>query len=131
MRTSLQAMLVAIAVVVGLAGCKTTEQKMIEAGMSPLTQAEATAHISGNTEVWTKGGGYYAPGGVLKVKWEGQDGSGTWEVRENGKVCYSVNIWGSGVDCHSYVNDNGTVKLVYKGNSRAAEIRSGDQLDSL
>ena len=109
----------------GLTACQTASEN------ANLTQAQALAHISGNTEVWSKGGAYYAPDGTLQVLWEGQESTGTWKVNTDGEVCNVVEIWGSKPDCHSYVNDDGEIKLLWQGEARARETMRGNQLDSL
>ena len=110
---------------------QTSEEQSAGASAVRLTQAETISHVSGNTEIWSEGGGFYSPDGVLIVKWQDDDGSGTWKVAEDGTLCLVVDIWGDDEECHHYVNDGSAIMLVYKGNPRVAEIRSGNQLDSL
>ena len=99
---------------VGLAACQTVEQQSTETSAVNLSQAEVMAHISGNTEVWTKGGGYYAPNGELNVLWKGQESAGTWSVSDDGEVCYVVEIWGTDKECHRYVNEGGDTKTALR-----------------
>ena len=131
MNKSLRAGLISIALIGGLAACTSADEKSGESQAVALNQDEVLAHISGNTEVWRKGGGYYSSDGSLLVKWEGKDGSGNWEVSESGEVCYTVDVFGGSRDCHTYVNDGDTIMLVYQGDSRVAKILEGNQLDSL
>jgi len=118
-----------------LIGCQTTDQgsgdQSAKAAAGRLTQAEAISHVSGNTEAWSQGGGYYSPDGSLIAKWQGDDASGTWEVTEDGTLCLVLDLWGGGQECHYYVNDGGTITLVYKGTPRVAEVRSGNQLSTI
>jgi hypothetical protein len=122
---------VASIVVLAVAACESTAESLSTIGSSRLTKAEALAHVSGNTEVWSKGGGYYSPDANLFVKWEGQDGAGIWEVTDDGDVCYTVDIWGNAEECHHYVNDNGVIKLVYNNSINFREILPGNQLNTL
>ena len=120
----------------GLAACAPPGQtssgiRQEGAGVVNLARADVLAHISGNTETWTKGGGYYAPDGELHVLWEGEQSVGTWEVSDDGEVCYVVDVWGPDKECHSYVEEGGVIKLLYEDQSRVAEVRQGNQLDAL
>lgn len=120
----------------GLAACATPQETgsgagQEDAGLVNLSRADVMAHISGNTETWTKGGGYYAPDGQLHVLWEGKQSVGTWEVNDDGNVCYVVDFWGPDKECHSYVEKGGVVKLQYKDQARVAMVQPGNQLDAL
>lgn len=135
MKNILGSLAIATALYLGLAGCQTTQQaskdQSAEAASGRLTQAEVISHVSGNTEVWSEGGGYYDPDGALMVKWQDDDGTGTWEVAEDGTLCFAVELLGNEKECHHYVHDGGTIMLVYKNVSRLAEILPGNQLNSL
>ena len=96
-----------------------------------IKKSDVLAHISGNTEKWTKGGAFYSEDGKLDVVWKGKKSSGTWEVSSEGKLCVVVKMWGDSKECHQYVNDKGTIKLYYDGKARVAEIKAGNQLSSL
>ena len=100
------------------------------ADMVKLTQSEAITHISGKTETWTKGGGYYAEDGSMQIVWKGKESKGSWQVKADGQVCMVVEAWGASEECHEYVNDDGVVKLLYEGNARVAEINDGNQISS-
>ena len=120
----------------GLAACATPQETNSSvgqegAGLVNLTRADVMAHIAGNTETWTKGGGYYAPDGQLHVLWEGERSAGTWEVSDDGNVCYVVDVWGPDKECHSYVEEGGVVKLLYEDQARVAMVQPGNQLDAL
>lgn len=135
MRNIFCSLAIATALYLGVAGCQTTQQaakdQAAEAASDRLTQAEVISHVSGNTEVWSEGGGYYAPDGAILVTWQGDDGSGTWEVAEDGTLCLAIDLWGNENECHHYVNDGGTFMLVYDNRPRLAEILPGNQLNSL
>ena len=100
------------------------------ADMVKLTQSEVMAHISGKTETWTKGGGYYAEDGSMQVVWKGEESKGSWQAKDDGQVCMVVEAWGASEECHEYVNDDGVVKLLFEGNARVAEIKDGNQISS-
>ena len=117
---------IVIILALGLSACASVEQKMTETGASRLNGTQATAHISGNTEKWSKGAGYYNPNGTLELVWEGADLSGPYTVAEDGNVCYKVASWGK--LCHFYMNDNGTVVSVFKGKWYVDEIMNGNKL---
>lgn len=124
----------AVAAVLGLValtGCDSAQQRLVEQGGRPLTSAETLAHVSGNTEVWTKGGGYYSPDGQIAVVWEGATGSGTWTVTEAAEVCLTVDVFGGTRECHAYVERDGRIFLVYDDQVREPEMRPGNQLASL
>jgi hypothetical protein len=111
----------------GLSACASKEQSMMEAGAARLNGTQATAHISGNTEKWSKGAGYYNPNGTLEVTWKGDDLSGPYTVAEDGNVCYKIPGWGK--LCHFYMNENGAIVMMYKGeNAGAFEIMNGNKL---
>ena len=109
-------------VTLGLSACASMEQKMMEAGATRLNGTQATAHIAGNTEKWSKGGGYYNPDGTLEVIWEDAELSGPYTVADDGNVCYKVETWGK--LCHFYMNDNGTIVMMYKGKNEGVKPES-------
>ena len=120
-----------IIVTLGLSACVTTEEKMTQAGATRMNGTQATAHISGNTEKWSKGGGYYNPNGTLEVVWSGSQISGPYTVADDGNVCYEVADWGK--QCHFYMNENGAAIMIYKGkrNADALEMMAGNKLSEL
>ncbi len=114
---------------ISLSACATTEEKLTEAGAKRLNAAQVESHIVGNTEKWTKGGGYYNPNGTLEVVWEGADESGPYTIADDGNVCYQIADWGK--DCHFYMKDGETVTMIYKGKDGGArDILQGNQLES-
>jgi len=94
-----------------------------------LSSEEVNVYVSGNTEEWTKGAGYYSEDGNLVGIWEGKDINGSWVVKDSGEMCLTVAAWGS-QDCHRYKNKNGEVMLIYKGKSSLKEMKPGNQLDT-
>ncbi|MEL7349054.1 MAG: DUF995 domain-containing protein [Pseudomonadota bacterium] len=115
-----------------LTGCvKDAKEELVSQGAVPLTQAEVLDHVSDKTEVWTKGAGYYGPGGDLRWTWEGDSGSGRWAVKDDGRLCMVVQEWGGTDICHAYVLHEGEITLVFEGDARVAETRPGNQLSAL
>lgn len=116
-----------------LSACATIEQKMTEAGATRLDAQQVKTHLSGMTERWTKGGGFYNSDGNIEVVWKAADHSGSWNVSDDGEVCVEVETWDK--FCHHYLNDNGEITLIYKkdGKTRAdvKEMFNGNQLANL
>lgn len=92
-------LLVFLALMMSLVGCKTPqqgmlerEQTMAEKGYRELKGEELKSMLSGNTEESSTGSYYYhAPDGTFKGK-SGQSGrynSGSWRMNEDGRVCRS------------------------------------------
>ncbi|HSF94051.1 MAG TPA: DUF995 domain-containing protein [Thermohalobaculum sp.] len=79
---------------------------------TPLTGAELTALLSGNTETWaTLGAGYYDPGGAMAYVWEGKPGAGEWSVTEEGILCLRITAWyGPDFNCGwTYFREGGEI----------------------
>ena len=96
-----------------------------------LSKLEVMAHLNGKTEIWKKGGAYFAPDGIAKVLWKGKSLKGKWWVKDNGTMCFDVGNWGKRCDT-TYLNDNGAVFLKYKNDKpKKIKIIDGNQLDSL
>jgi hypothetical protein len=100
-----------------------------------FTKEETLAMISGKTVVWSGEswgtGAYYSPDGKLYTVWEGAPETGTWEVTDEGAVCWLVPSWGSG-PCESYFMGPDGIMALYKGEaSPASELRDGNVTDSL
>ncbi len=76
--------------VLGLVGCKTVEQGLVEKGYREIKGAELKAMISGNTEESSSGSFYFhAEDGSFRGK-SGQSGrfqKGEWWMNEEGQVC--------------------------------------------
>lgn len=116
-----------------LGGCASvstdSSQDSTKANSDYLNKDQVITHVSGNTEKWTKGAGYYVANGNLIGIWDGENVEGTWSVRDSGEICLTVLSWGE-EDCHRYKNENGDVMLSYKGKSSQREIKQGNQLDA-
>ena len=83
-----------IAVVLSLAACKTTEESLKEAGNKPLSSAQVTKTLAGNTLEGTSartGSGfksYYNKNGTVKILIDnGREDAGTWKVGKDGALC--------------------------------------------
>ncbi len=123
-------LLIASTIALTLTACATIEEKMTAKGATRLNAEQVKTHIVGNTEKWTKGGGYYNSNGILETVWKGASQSGPYEILGDGKVCYEVKTWSR--LCHFYMNDSGTITMIYKGkNVGEREIVTGNQLSSL
>lgn len=119
-----------ISILLVLAACAGIEEKMTAKGATRLNAEQVASHIVGKTEKWSKGGGYYNTNGTLETVWKGSAQSGPYAIQDNGTVCYEVEGWDR--LCHFYMNDNGTVTMIYKGrNVGAREVMQGNQLSTL
>ncbi len=96
------------------------------------TQKETRAMISGKTVLWPpNGGAYYMPDGTLMTLWDGVKEEGTWEVNDEGGVCWKVPSWGN-VPCEFYYRGKkGLMAISGSEDSEASEHREGNVLDSL
>jgi hypothetical protein len=115
--------------VLALSACATIDQKMMDAGATRLNGAQVKSHLIGMTEIWSKGGGFYGSNGKMEVVWEGSKQPGTWEVADDGVVCYKIPIWKR--NCHHYLNDKGTITLMWQGRPSVKEMFNGNQLANL
>lgn len=113
-----------------LTACATIEEKMTAQGAIRLDAEQVTNHIVGKTERWSQGGGYYNPDGTLETVWEGSKQSGPYIISDDGEVCYDVRGWKR--HCHFYMNDNGSITMIYKGrNVGPRDVLNGNQLATL
>lgn len=107
-----------------LTSCATTPAPQIDF----FDSAAARAYVSGNTEQWSKGAGYYSEDGKLFAVWEGSTHEGTWLIKDDGRTCLTLAVWGGGIDCHRYFNDDGVVKRKWKNDIKVVEIEPGNKL---
>ena len=126
-------LLIASATVLALSACATVEQKMMDTGATRLNGAQVKTHLTGMTERWTKGGGYYSSDGSIDVVWKESSHNGQWQVSDEGKVCVQVPTWDE--FCHHYLDNNGEITLIYKRNDKTGadvkEMFEGNQLANL
>ena len=104
-----------LALIVVITACEKTPPPILsEPGVTRLNGEQARAHISGNTEKWREGTGYYNPNGEMDVIWRKVKSKGTWQVSTDGMVCIQIRSWKK-PGCHFYVNNNGAITLITDG----------------
>jgi len=107
----------ALALILFIAACESTPPKILsEPGVTRLNEVQTRAHISGNTETWIEGTGYYNPDGEMEMVWRKVRTKGTWEVADDGNVCIKVENWKP--MCHYYVDDNGAITMIGEGENK-------------
>lgn len=117
---------------VGVSACVTVsgltdEEALTKAGATRLNATQVKAHVTGKSEAWTYGGAYYIAGGQLKVMWRKVYSTGSWEVSDDGTLCYQVPRWKE--RCHIYMNYEGQVVTIEEGrNMGTRELLEGDKL---
>jgi hypothetical protein len=106
------------------------EKKNTGAIATRLNGEQAKAHLTGRTEVWTKGGAYYGADGTMSALWKGRRRKGDWEVSADGNVCYYLTNWPK--LCQYYVNDAGAITMIYEGKSTGVKIMlEGNRLSQI
>jgi len=104
-----------LVLMLGLAACEKVPPKILsEPGVTRFNGEQARAHISGNTEKWREGTGYYNPNGEMDVIWRKVKSNGTWQVSDDGTVCIQIRSWKK-PSCHFYVDNNGAITLITDG----------------
>ena len=112
-----------------LSACTSTYQKMLDAGATRLNDKQVKTHLVNRTERWSKGGGYYQADSKIDIVWKGSDYRGEWQVSDDGEVCVMVPTWDK--FCHHYLNDNGSITMMYEGKPTVKEMFKGNQLSTL
>ena len=116
--------------ILGPVAAGTSGEELIKAGATRLNGDQARAHLLDKTEKWTKGGAYYGPNGKMEAIWKGKFRAGTWEVFDDGKVCYALYNWPN--LCQFYLNVNGEIMMIYKGKSTGVKVMmDGNKLNDL
>jgi hypothetical protein len=106
------------------------KEALIQAGASRLNATQVKAHVTGKTEEWRHGGGYYLADGELKAKWRKVYLKGSWEVSTEGDLCYQLPKWEK--RCHVYMEKDGDVYLLDEGKNLGVRyMHEGDKLVSL
>ena len=97
-----------------------------------FTPQQTTALVSGKTVIWDpNGGAYYFSDGRLDTLWDGVRESGTWQVNDEGAICWDVPSGGP-TPCELYYHGDDGLRVIYQGqDSPASEHREGNVLDSL
>jgi len=94
---------------------KRNPQTLIDAGATRLSAEQARTHVSGNTEFWDEGTVYYNPDGQLELVWHKAKIAGSWEITDDGNVCFTVPKWNK--TCHYYLKHDGAIITVSEGNT--------------
>jgi hypothetical protein len=107
---------------------------MKEEGAVQLSQAELIELLSGRTEIWGSGAGYFAADGTVRGDFKGESFDGTWRVTEDGNLCYSVDEWWPEEHCEwVYYSEGDAITILNtKTNerdnlSKSASYMEGDQ----
>ena len=95
-----------------------------------MDQAAVAEYVTGNTEEFSKGAGYYADDGNISIRWDGKDQAGTYVIREDGQLCMRVVEWGDAEECQQYAEVDGEVVRYYEGKPRASVMKQGNALDA-
>ncbi len=128
MNLNINGLVIASVMAFGITACDNPAKRMLDAGATRLTMEEVAGHISGNTEIWSRGGGYYHPNGNLDVIWEDATTSGKYTIDANGVVCTTTYT----VSCHYYLKFKGDVILISDRKKYGTnEILSGNMLSQL
>ena len=100
-----------------------------EPGVVRLNGEQARNYVIDKTEKWPEGSIYYKPDGTLDMVWRKTKIKGTWEVMDDGNVCFNVKRWTQ--TCHYYVNNGGDITLIEGVKNRGVvEIVDGNHLPS-
>ncbi|MCZ0951731.1 MAG: DUF995 domain-containing protein [bacterium] len=96
----------------------------------PFTAAELHSYLSGYTEVWSEGAGYYAEDGTFVAVWEGEPAEGTWTTSDEGKLCWHSEAWGE-TPCSTYLFDGDSIIIIYEGETSPENERyEGNVVDN-
>jgi hypothetical protein len=114
-----------------LAACASPQKKLIENGATPYTGVEVKELVTGKTEIWFHGAGYYSPDGTIHARWKGTDYTGKWSATKDGEICYNIALWGQ-IPCSAYFHDGDKLSRVWKSTLRTVSIdenyRDGNQV---
>ncbi len=107
--------------------------KTAYAGSSFLSAEELRTLLTGNTEIWTKGGAYYAPDGKLRVLWKYEYSDGRWKVinrNSRGMLCKQIGMQPRTCD-HSYKKSGDKITIHLRSKSWPFYYLNGNQLAQL
>jgi len=98
--------LLTLVLAVGVSACVTVsgltdEEALTKAGATRLNATQVKAHVTGKSEEWSHGGAYYKEEGKLRVIWRKVYSNGSWQVSDDGTLCYQVPRWEE--RCHIYM----------------------------
>ena len=102
---------------IGLSGCVTAQQKMMDEGYKPLTTGELTALFSG-----TRNAKWVGNDGTQMVTWASGSTDGTYSIKD-GTFCSKINIPGRGERCSVFFKiDENKYKLFSVGSGSTAGV---------
>ena len=105
------------------------EESLRQAGAVRLDPEQVKAHVTGKTEAWRHGGGYYQADGSIRVKWLKAYQKGSWQVAEDGTLCFELPTFKR---CHFYMNKDGAILMLDEGeNIGERQMYDGDHLNAL
>lgn len=111
-----------VAILVGLTGCKTAEQALLEQGIKPMHEAQMREEFVGNTLYGETQSGrrwieYIDKNGTVRSKWvsNGALEKGTWTINEY-RSCFSYEGSNAGIPlCYTTYKTEDDI-LAYKDN---------------
>jgi len=108
----------------------TDEEALTKAGATRLNAAQVKDHVTDKTEEWHRGGAYYMADGKLRVKWRKVYSDGSWEVSDDGVLCYQIPRWEK--RCHIYMNhEDEIIVLEEDKNIGTRDLFEGNKLPGL
>jgi len=118
---------IAVAVLsISLTACTSPRERLLEEGARPFTLDELVALVSGKTEPWQQGAGYYQRDGTLYARWDGEDYEGAWYATAEGTICLNVAEWYA-PPCTEYFHKGDRVITLFEG--RTATLSKDSYLD--
>ena len=110
--------------------CPTDEQILTQSGAQRLTAEQVRAHVTGKTENWVHGGAYYHPDGLIEARWLRVRYKGSWEITDDGELCYELPKWQR--RCQVYMEQNGKIYVLDEGrNIGVRETYPGNKLHTI
>jgi hypothetical protein len=116
-----------VAAALSLAGCKTTEEAMMEKSIAAMTGPEIVAALDGNTiyqtgDGWKWWGRYTADGkmrGYSEWNGESETADGVWEIDGQGRFCRDwENDWGGRErGCRAWYREGDQITYVHQDGS--------------
>lgn len=120
----------ASAIFLGACATQSVDVPPCSESVAYLDQAAVAAYVTGNTEEFSKGAGFYADDGTLLLRWEGKDLAGTYDIKDDGRLCVIVAEWGGKEDCQQYADVEGDIFLYYEGKPKPSVMKDGNALDA-
>ena len=126
--------LACVVIFASLAGCQSPGEALREQGAVQMSQAEIIELVSGKTEQWENGAGYFDPDGTTHGVWKGEEFDGTWRVTDDGTLCYTVDEWWPNEHCDwIYFSQGDTITTVNTRTNnttifnKSSDYKEGDQ----